>query len=539
MFSYHDAGGYSMNMHTRAPIQQPGNQVRLQGGKPHPGQRSPRSRWKFFLFLIVSALIISTVLLIANTYRGSSTLAVQVTGQQAVKIDLNQSFAISPFLRGSNVFPQTGTSSQDQAKNGFMSYDQQVILGLRSANVKLLRFPGGNWGEEHTASHEQLNAFSALLNKVDAEGIMQTQLSDPLDSTPVPLATRANRAALLVDYMNNSKSIQRQNTQAAFHPIKYWTIGNEPDLLINQDTHKKYTVQEYTDAFITYSLAMHQKDPNIKIFGPEISQYSGNNGPKDASGTPWMEGFLDRISTYERTHALAFHLLDGVSFHRYPLDDAQKGANILLDEPAQWNSILPSLRQSIRQRFAADLPIAITEINTNPGKSVPPQDVAAVWWADTLGQLMSNHTEYVAFFSTEGVDTPYPFFTQQGLKETAMLRTMQLFAKMQNNLVPIQMQQGPVSIYATQDQGHSTVSILLINKSDESQQVDIHDDSILPIGSWQASKLNIASHGMLVLTLHRGSSNEAFSFSNQGNAQQVADIQHLTCGNNISGILVC
>src|SRR5262249_53401241 len=142
----------------------------------------------------------------------------------------------------------------------------------------------------------------------------QAQLSDPLDDPPAPLTARATRAALLVEYMNNSHSIQR-NADTPYHAIKYWSVGNEPDLLTNPDSGAKYTVAEYTQAFIVYSLAMHTKDPSIKVFGPELSQYSAAGGPKDRQGNLWMQSFLKGISDYEHTHSLPFHLLDGVSFH--------------------------------------------------------------------------------------------------------------------------------------------------------------------------------------------------------------------------------
>jgi hypothetical protein len=492
--------------------------------------------------LLVSMLIISIVLIASDLLRATTTLAVQVADQPAILIDLNQSVAISPYLLGSNVFPRTGTSSKDQQGRGFMSYDPQVIVGLRSARIKLLRFPGGNWGEEHTLSTEQLNNFSDLLNQVGAEGLMQVQLSDPLDPTPVPLETRATRAALLVDYMNNHKSIQRlgANAKAPFHLIKYWTIGNEPDLLINPDTGEQYTVEEYTQAFIAYSLGMHQKDPSIQIFGPEISQYAETGGPRDRKGKLWMEGFLQGVSQYERTHALPFQLLNGISFHRYPFKDIQNNDNTLLSNPQEWDTILPSLRQLIRQTVGEDLPIAITEINTNPGKGVPAQALAAAWWAETLGELMSNQVEYVTFFSAEGVDTPYPLFTQKDLHETAMLRVMQLFAQLQSGVVPTQEGQGPVSMYATQDQEHTTASLLFINKTDESQHMSVHTGNILPFGPWQRVNLTLQGYGLVVLTLHRSSTDEAFSFSNRENAQQgVPEVQHLVCASMVDCTLEC
>jgi Glycoside hydrolase family 44 len=298
MIPYSDAGWYKMNtMATRTSTPR-GGSIEAWTTIQRPGQRPRKrnTRWKILLLLLAGVLITTTALAASSLLRASTTLSVQVEGQPVGQVDLNQSFALSPYLLGSNAFPQIGTSAKDPAGKGFMSYDQQVTLGLQAAGIKLLRFPGGNWGEQHTLSTKQLNDFSNLLNQVGAEGFMQVQLSDPLDRTPVPLQTRATRAALLVDYMNNSKSIQRSGAKAnaPFHPIKFWSIGNEPDLLTNPDTGKPYTVAEYTQAFITYSLAMHQRDPSIKIFGPEISQYTAMGGPKDRDGIQWMQGFFFR-----------------------------------------------------------------------------------------------------------------------------------------------------------------------------------------------------------------------------------------------------
>jgi len=540
MFSNYQSNNYYMN-DINAKSGMP-----LSGGRNNAGNMPEKQKKKrntpliLLSLLIVAALLIAAVRVAANLFTGDTTLVVQVAGQQSGQIDLSQSYAISPGLLGSNVFPRSGTNSKDQADSGFMSYDQQVILGLQSARIKLLRFPGGNWGEQHTLSHAQMDDFSALLNQVGAQGIMQVQLSDPNDVTPVDLQTRATRAALLVDYMNNSKSIQRLDPRAAFHPITYWTIGNEPDLLINPDTHQKFTVDEYTHAFIIFSLAMHQKDPGIKIFGPEVSTYLGQQGPKDARGKLWVEDFLRLISAFEQTHNLPFHVLDGVSFHDYPFGFSQVNSGALLQNPEQWDSILPSLHQFIRQQFGEDLPIAITEINTNAGKFVPPQNLAAIWWADTLGKLMANQVQYVTFFSTEGVDSPYPLFLKQGLQETAMLRTMQLFSQLQPDFVPIQGANGQVSMYATEDQQHATVSVLFINKTGASQKVSVKSSSFLPVGPWQQANLTIPAYGMVMVTLHKGGGDEALRFSSNGNAQQAAPaIQHLVCGNNQGSTNIC
>ncbi|MBE3560421.1 MAG: hypothetical protein IMW89_14530 [Ktedonobacteraceae bacterium] len=523
---------YNMNARqVRPPQPLSSRHNRVQGAraaKPSPGQRTGRlrSRRTFLLLLLAGIVITASLLVAADFQKSGSTLQVQVGNQQAALLDLNQGVSISPYLLGSNAFPKAGSRAKDPQGRGFMNYSDQVQQGLRSASVKLLRYPGGNWGEEHTLSAEQLNDFSNLLNQVGAEGMLQAQLSDPLDVTPVPLQKRATRAALLVDYMNNSKSIQRIGTNIPFHRIAYWTVGNEPDLLTNPDTRQKYTASEYADAFITYSLAMHEKDPTIKIFGPEISHYQGPNSLKDRQGKPWMETFLQTIAQYERTHNLSFHLIDGVSFHYYPLGNTGGNTNTLANDPAQWSTSLPPLRQFIRQQFGRDIPLAITEINANSGGPLPAQASSTLWWADTLGKLMSNWVEYVTFFSTEGVNNPYPLFTGKDLKETAMLRVMQLFARLQPRFIPAQDSSGPVSIYATRDNNQNIVSLLLINKTTQAQHIRVQAGSIIPFGQWHNADLTLQGQTIAMLTLHRNGRNEALGFSTIPDTQQpVPDIQ--------------
>lgn len=478
---------------------------------PDLRQKKRKAHHRLLLLLLASALVVSFVLVAARGQQIGTTLTLQISGQATTHANLNQSFPLSPYVLGSNAFPMAGTTAKDPAGRGFMSYSARVVQGLRSAGIKLLRFPGGNWGEEHTLSTAQLNDFSSLLNQVGAEGYMQAPLSDPLDPVPASLATRASRAAQLVAYMNKRQSAQR-NAQAPYHPIKYWSIGNEPDLLINQDTGKTYTVKEYTQAFIAYSLAMHRQDPSIQIFGPELSTYSANGGPKDWQGNAWMENFLQGVGTYERTHSLPFQLLNGISLHLYPFGEGQNNVQTLLSNPQEWNTLIPSLRQLILQTTGENLPIAVTEINTNPGNAPPHQNLAALWWAETLATLMSNRVEYVAFFSTEGVDSPYPLFFQHDLTATAMLYTMQLFARLQHNLVPLQGTQGSVSVYATQNGGHDTVSFLFINQTSTSQMITVRGEGFL--NPWHTATLTLPGYSMAVLTLHRGGKSEIVHFNN-------------------------
>jgi hypothetical protein len=207
------------------------------------------------------------------------------------------------------------------------------------------------------------------------------------------------------------------------------------------------------------------------------------------------------------------------------------------------------LRQLIRQTFETDLPIALTAINTNTGTPAPPQNQSALWWAETLGQLLNNQVEYVVFSPTEGVDSPDPLFLQKDLSETAMLRVMQLFSHLQSHLVPIQGAQRIVSIYATQSDDHTTVSLFFVNQTSASQRITVRAESILPWSSWQGTTLTLQSdtipilkspwqgatltlqgYSMAVLTLHRNGSDDTFSFDNTVNEQQaVPEVQYVIC----------
>ncbi len=148
-----------------------------------------------------------------------------------------------------------------------------------------------------------------------------------------------------------------------------------------------------------------------------------------------------------------------------------------------------------------------------PGQQAPAQGLASLWWADTLATLMNQQVTVAAFWSASGINSPYPLLTTQGQQQTAMLRVMQIFSHLQNNLVPIQTQRDPISLYATQDNAHRTVSLLFINKSNMPQLAQISTaNQFLSIGAWPTPNVSIAGYSMVVVILHRGGGAEAYSY---------------------------
>ncbi len=534
----------------------PGWRELATGGTPPRRRSKGRGR----LFAILSTLLLVMLILAAVRVTGVASgnadeLVLKVGSQQQALIDLRQSLPISPYLFGVNVFPEEQTRDALNNYSGFMSYGPQVVNGLKNAGIRLLRFPGGSWGEaqplqNHVLSYEQLYDFSTLLSEAGAEGLVQARLSCPLDNLNSGLynclAQRANLAGRWVDFMSNPKSDLRKGpfAHAQIHPIKFWSVGNEPDRLIDPATGQLYTVKDYVKDFIAYSISMHQNNPTIEVFGPELSQFYGVGiGPSDSAGTLWMEGFLKGVADYEKaTNFFAvhhYHLLDGVSFHFYPFTDISTNPYLLMSSPDELNYLLPPLRQLIRQTLGRDVPVAITEINTNANAQVPTRGQAALWWADTLGTLMNQEVEFVGFFSAEGVDQPYPLFTSDDShQQTAMFRVMQLFSHLQRNLIPLQVQHDPVSVYATQDDAHDTVSLLFINKSGGNQFAEVSaQNQIFGTSPWHTQDISIGAYSMVLVTLHRGAGAEAYSFTAPAiDDATISPLNHTVCGNKADAL---
>lgn len=509
--------------------------------KPEKPARGRRGR----LLAVISVVLLVVLIFAALRFSMMATatddlLQVRIGDQQPATVDLRQSIPISPYFLGTNVFPLAGSSSIDAVSSGFMDFTPLMKSDLSAIHIGILRYPGGNWGEQHFLSNQQLDQFAAMLNATHSQGMIQTYIP----TTPAVKTTAGDPVSLAqgwVYYMNN-KNDPLRSANSPFHPVEFWTVGNEPDRLVDQN-NKPYTAAEYAALFISYSIAMHKTDPNIKIYGPEISQFYGiGAGPFDSTGAPWMETFLKIVGDYQKTHAAQLasmnitHLLDGVSFHRYQFNNAQDIPGLLLSSPNEWNYTLPALRQEIVKDLGYAAPIAITEINTNPAQGQPTRGQAALWLANTLGTLMEQQVTDVGFFSTVDVENPYPLFEQQGNQESAMFRVMQLFSHLQKNLVPLAVQQTPIGVYATQDSSHQLVSLLFVNSSSQAQVAQIDPlDSVLGISAWQHLTVTLAADSIVEVTLHRNgsASDYATAYSYQVPTTNSPDVQPLlytVCG---------
>ena len=457
--------------------------------------RRTKSRRERLFSLGITIAIVATLIAgvrVTSAYIGAnSTLTVRIDNQQPVTIDPRASAPRNPYVYGVNVFPEEATQALDGAY-GFMPYDAKTIVGLKGAGVTLLRFPGGAWGEEHTASYAQIGAFLTLAHETHAAPLIQVRLQGGSPS----------QAAALVRYCNHVNDPNRASTPTVpFLPVRFWVIGNEPDLI-----GPSYTVRDYVHDFIADATAMKAVDPTIQIYGPELSGINGLNTPIDATGTPWITGFLKGIATYEQAHHT--RILGGVSFHSYTFGDGSGDLGLLLSSANEWRYTLPELRLEIQEIMGASLPIAVTEINT----SIHASDdllTAALWWADNLGALQEEQVNIVSFFAARGLPLQDMLLTLKG-KPTPLYYVMQLYNHMARNVIQVGGTPGPVSVYASTSPSHDVITLMFVNKSPNASMVSIAPGQTF--SGWRDMRLDVPPYTVVCAVVYPGGSGQAYTY---------------------------
>lgn len=558
-----------------ASIQSGGSVAPPNGAGPEASKTGGRRRLFTLISIVLLILVVFAGIRISMlTSTTNDQLTIHIANQQDATLDLRQSFAISPYFLGANVFPEQNTSSLNNIDTGFMVYTQKTAQDLQDMHITLLRYPGGSWGEQNILSSgqpignqqavsNQLADFTRMMDKLGktSAGMLQAHLDGPVKNkftggmepqgVPQDSDGLATYASNWVDYMNNPHSSQRSGArqQDPFHPVRYWNVGNEPDITNepavdnNPRAGKPYTVSDYANAFIQFSIKMHQNDPSIQVLGPEISQYYGvGAGPFDSGGHAWMDEFLRIVGDFEKQNCgpnkkYPYNLLDGVSFHRYPFALKHQDSGVLLSSTEEWNYLLPGLREQIKRLIGRDLPISITELNTNPTSNLNiPESQAALWLGDSLGELMNQQVSNVVYFSAASVNNPYPLIDAGG-NLTMMGGTMKLFGQLQSNVVPLAIQHDPVGTYATLDNSRKTLGLFFVNKSAQQQVVQITpNDHLASFSPWHSQTVTLAPYTMVVLTMHRNNpQTDVMSFTPKDTGP-AGSLTTVPCGNNTNGI---
>jgi hypothetical protein len=364
-----------------------------------------------------------------------TTLPTVVSGALSVdpKTELGP---ISPYLYGSNYGPWTAVPV-DMLQYAFDS------------RITVLRWPGGAWGDQNDIQSYQLDSFMDFCKKVGAIPTISVRL---LNGTP-------EAAAELVRYANIEKG----------YKIVYWSIGNEPTLYESQ-IKQTYDTVRFNREWRAIALAMKAVDPNIKLMGPELHQW-GTNLPatlKDSSGRDWMTEFLK----------VNGDLVDVVTVHRYPMyhvDGTPSTVDELRQNTLEWGDMVVYLRALIHDTTGRDIPIAFTEVNSDPsnviqGVASPDSFYNAIWYADVLGRLMSEHVLMVNNFVLASRQGGLGMIYNSEIRPTYFV--FQMYHQFGNEQVFASSGAKDVTIYAAK-RTDGTLTVMVINLGDSSQRVPL------------------------------------------------------------------
>ncbi len=260
----------------------------------------------------------------------------------------------------------------------WMNTTPEYVEMYQDLGVSLLRFPGGNYGDENNLYPNNVDDLAALAQALDAEVSVQTRLWRA--GTP-------EKAAELVRYANVKHN----------YGFRYWEIGNEPDLYMVNRRHEKgdpvFDVAWYNNQFRAFSQAMKAVDPSILIAGPVVT-----------GGWPeWMPAFIQANGD----------IVDVLSWHWYAHGNEMNDEAVLATPPqiedqvqairAMWTD--PEINPLGYQRPVP--PLFLSEYNISWATRVRRHlgsQVGALWNAEVVGRMANQGVEMAAHFALQGTD---------------------------------------------------------------------------------------------------------------------------------------
>jgi hypothetical protein len=350
--------------------------------------------------------------------------------------------AISPYVYGASYGPWALVSPE-------------VTPAAAESGVTFLRFPGGNWGDENDIRPEQIDLFILQARSWNAEPSIAVRVDG---GTP-------EKSAELVRYANIEKD----------YNIRYWTIGNEPNL------DDGYDIERFSQEWRAHAEAMLAVDPDIILYGPEVSQFPSTDPAPEwlAPMRDWVRGFLE----------VNGDLVDIVSVHRYPFPRSELSKTVIDDlrfNAQETDVMIDMLREDIRETVGHDLPIAITEINshysnTGGGEASPDSFYNAIWWADVLGRMIKNKVDVISYFALYTPPAGGTFGMLGRYEPRPTYYTYLLYKQFGRSLVGSSSADTDVSIYAAKrDDGPLTLIVVNLGPDEVTKTLQI--DGFTPEG---------------------------------------------------------
>lgn len=279
----------------------------------------------------------------------------------------------------------------------------------------------------------------ALLDKFVAftrQGGVEPMVSLPIDPDDPEVA------AQWVHYANVEKG----------YKIRFWVVGSEPDLGVKGA--ENYNAYDYVNDFRMIDNAAKREDPSIVVLGPETAR----KYTKDEDD--WITPFL----RYDGD------IVEGVSIHRYATFQPSNLPVSLREDLRQETALIQALKDKVSQNTDFDLPLLVTGEAASAAPVTTKTKEAAVtmgfwealWEADKKGAFLNQHlpmdlSTYPWGSSSEGVS----------FKCLPDYWALKLWGHMAHGrVIPAQIQNAEMSVYATQDLKSKDVTLMIINKGD-------------------------------------------------------------------------
>jgi hypothetical protein len=366
---------------------------------------------------------------------------------------------LSPSISGVVEISAAAASRTPRATFGFgVSYWQwsptwgNLIAGTETqvATLKPMVIRIGGYNNDantpDTFDNAQMDKAVAYARAIGAEPILQVPL---LAADSKGAAPTAENAAAMVTYANVT----------AKYGIKYFSIGNEPDLYPDATGSTMgiagYTAIAFCTSLSTYAAAMKAVDPTIKILGPELS-WKYQSGAND-----WLTTILQTCGSS----------IDIVTIHRYPIDPTMTTVAAAAADAMNLNATIAHLRSIMQQAGAGDKPLAITEANItwdgDPAKSTMPASPgtvpAGLWAADTFGMSMQNGLWTMLYWSTREGWT-LGLFPSSGMTPRPSYWALDFYANhFGPTLLSVTSTPDGVRVYASRNQADDATQLVVVN----------------------------------------------------------------------------
>ncbi len=260
--------------------------------------------------------------------------------------------------------PAPASAAQSETKTPIMwgvnnngaFFKPEETAVLSKLPLKMVRW-GGGFAEAGLANTLITKVFADVMHKQNIEPLQQVGM---FNMSP-------EDAAGLVRYVNIENKAG----------LKYWTIGNEPELF--QPLQKKdIDLNTYLKKWRDIAQAMLAVDPSLIIVGPDVSLQMA---PLDKSSRAWQ--------WFDAAIKANGDLINVVSFHFY-LFGADMSVDAMIASPDGYAKSLAELRDYLRQTLKRDVPLMLTEVNLNSNRGVSGDKgsnslFAGLWLAEICG----------------------------------------------------------------------------------------------------------------------------------------------------------